>query len=383
MKAYLVKRKNAKCYYCLLKWQENGEPKSKEVSTKVPVKGNNKRKAESVCEEIRQEYEQKYEKSKVKVCNLLFIDYYKKWLESRRRELEESTYYGYEQAMLNHIIPYFEPLKIKLIDITAEDIQDYYNSKLDIGLSPNTVRRHHANIRKALQDALEDNLIPYNMADRTKLPPVDDYEPQVYNEKQVTTLMEKITGTAIESAVILCIFYGLRRSEVGGLRWSDINLEERTLRIRYARTTAKREVFKPRTKSKKSKRVFAITDEVYEYLCILKERKQKNKLLYGDGYVDSDFVCCWDNGEALKVSYISHSFHDFLEKNNLPHIRLHDLRHSCATLLLKNGVDLKTIQEYMGHATIVTTSKFYLHPDIEDKRRATNAMTMALKAVNS
>lgn len=117
----------------------------------------------------------------------------------------------------------------------------------------------------------------------------------------------------------------------------------------------------------------------YDYLTELKQKQEDNKKFYGNAYCDSGFVCCYDNGEPLNVSYISHAFSDLLKKNNLPHIRFHDLRHSTATALLRSGVNLKVIQEILGHSTMATTANFYLHPDIEEKRKAIGTMSTILK----
>ena len=150
MKAYLRKRKNAKTYYCLLKWQENGKQKSKEVSTNVPIHGNNKRKAEKRCEEIRKEYESKYERNKITVTDIAFTDYLAEWFEQNRHMWKPTTIYGYDKNINRHIIPYFKKKNLKLIDVEPRHIQSYYNSMLDNGLSPTSVRRHHANSRRAL-----------------------------------------------------------------------------------------------------------------------------------------------------------------------------------------------------------------------------------------
>lgn len=372
MKAYLRKRTSAKTYYCLLKWQENGKQKSKEVSTGIPVKGNNKRKAEKKCEEIRQEYEQKYETNKVEISDILFTDYMKQWLEATKRLIKPSTYYGYVNVINNHIIPFFEP----------KHIQDYYNSMLDKGLSPATVKRHHANIRKALQEAVELNMIPYNVADRTKLPKQVKYQTAIYDEKQLMTLLKVSENTPIESAVRLTVCYGLRRGEISGLKWQQVDLEKRLLHITHTRITAGGEFFQDTTKTLSSRRTLPIGDDMYEYLKSLKERQNEKRKCFGEAYIESDFVCCWDNGEPLKVNYISHAFSDLLKNNNLPHIRFHDLRHSCATLLLSQGIDLKIIQEYVGHSTISTTANLYLHPDIEEKKKAVNVMSNVFKLQN-
>ena len=379
MKAYLRTRKTASTYYCLLKWMEGGKQRSKEISTGIPIKGNNKRKAEKKCEEIRQQYEKTYETNNINVSDILFTDYLLEWLESQKRLLKPSTLYGYSMIMKNHITPYFKPKKLKLIDVTPKHIQDYYNFLLDKGLCPASVKRHHANIRKALQDAMELNMIPYNAADRTKLPKQQQYHANTYDDKQLIKLLKVAKGTPIESAIMLSVNYGLRRGEVAGLMWSNVNLDERELYIKNTRITAKSEIFQESTKTSSSYRTLPIEQEMYDYLTELKQKQEDNKKFYGNAYCDSGFVCCYDNGEPLKVSYISHAFSDLLKKNNLPHIRFHDLRHSTATALLRSGVNLKVIQEILGHSTMATTANFYLHPDIEEKRKAIGTMSTILK----
>lgn len=378
MKAYLRQRKNSQYYHCVLQWNENGTPQRKEVSTRISIKGNNKRRAEKKCEEIRKEYEEKIEKmglSSIKASEIMFDDYMLMWLEEQKHHIKQTTYYGYEQVCNNHIIPYFKPLSVPLLELTPILLQAYYNQKLDDGLSANTVRKHHANIRKALQRALEQNFIPYNVADRTTLPSIEKFRANTYNDQQIKTLLDVSKGTPMESVIVLCSFYGLRRGEVCGLRWSDINFEEKIIKIENTRTTAKEEVFQNSAKNQSSVRDLPMNEYTYNYLMELKNKQMQNKEYIGNGYDDSNFVCCWDDGKPLKVSYVSHAFSKILSDNNLPHIRLHDLRHSCATNLLKKKVDLKIIQDYLGHSTISTTANFYLHPDIEQKREAVNALS--------
>lgn len=193
------------------------------------------------------------------------------------------------------------------------------------------------------------------------------------------TLLEVSANTPIESAVRLAVFYGLRRGEIGGLRWQCVDLENRLIHITHTKVRAGSEVFQDTTKTLSSRRTLPIDDDMYKYLVSLKERQSQNKEFFGKAYIDEDFVCCWDNGEPLKVDYISHAFSELLKENNFPRIRFHDLRHSCATLLLNQGIDLKIIQEYVGHSTISTTANLYLHPDIEVKKKAVNVMSNALK----
>lgn len=263
MKAYLRERTSAKTYYCLLKWQENGKQKSREVSTGIPIKGNNKRKAEKKCEEIRRKYEDKYERNKVNVSDILFTDYLSEWFNQNKRMWKQTTVYGYDKVINRHIIPYFKDKRIRLIDLAPKDIQGYYNSLLDKGLSPATVKRHHANIRKALQDAVELNTIPYNVADRTKLPKQVKYQTTIYNEAQFMTLLKVSENTPIESAVRLAVCYGLRRGEVGGLMWKAVDLENRLIHITHTKITAGGEFFQDTTKTLSSRRTLPIGNDKY------------------------------------------------------------------------------------------------------------------------
>ena len=213
-------------------------------------------------------------------------------------------------------------------------------------------------------------MIPYNVADRTKLPKQKQYHAKVYDKKLLMQLLDAVKDSTIESAVMITAYYGLRRGEVAGLMWSAIDFDTRLIHIDKTRVTAKGEVFQESTKTLSSCRVLPIEQEMYDYLTELKRR-----YFYGKDYCNEGFVCCFDNGTPLKVSYISHAFSTLLERNNLPYIRFHDLRHSIATILLSSGVSLKVIQEILGHSTLATTANFYLHPDIEEKSKAFNSVS--------
>ena len=112
---------------------------------------------------------------------------------------------------------------------------------------------------------------------------------------------------------------------------------------------------------------------------MLQDKQDSDRLFFGKGYDNNDYICRWDDGRPLAVSYVSHAFADLLKKNNLPVIRFHDIRHSVATSLLENDIDLKIIQEYLGHSTMNTTANFYLHPNINQKKKAVNVTSGLLK----
>lgn len=212
------------------------------------------------------------------------------------------------------------------------------------------------------------NLIPFNPADRIVLPKQEKFNASYYTVEQLEKLFDVCLGTPIESAVYLAAHYGLRRSEVLGLKWDCINFEEKTISIREVRVKYGKEVVVKKPKSESSQRILPLMDDIADYLLRLKMQWKKNKLLYGKDYIDSGLVCCWPDGSPLNTEYLNHKFKDILAKNELPHIRFHDLRHSTASYLIKNGVSLKEIQVWLGHSTISITANTYTHIDMETKK---------------
>lgn len=224
-------------------------------------------------------------------------------------------------------------------------------------------------------------MVTCNMADRVKLPPMRKYHATIYDDAELKKLIDITKGTPIESAIMLTVYYGLRRGEVCGLKWADIDFARRVIHIRNTRTTAEGgEIFQTSTKNESSTRDLPIDDFVYDYLTKLKDKQDQDKIFLGSEYEDSGFLCRWDDGRELKVDYVSKTFQTLTQKAGMPKIRFHDLRHSTATNLLAKGVDLKIIQELLGHSSINTTANFYLHPDIEKKREAVSVMSAMLNA---
>lgn len=353
--------KNGK-YYAVLNYKnEDGKRKQKWICTELDTKGN-KRKAEVFLQKALVQYE---DFSEIKT-DILFSEYISKWLLSIKGQIEVSTYEGYINIVEKHIYPYFESKKIKLSEISAKDISSYYAYKLE-KLSASTIKRHHANIRKCLQNALLDGLITSNPADRVKLPRMNKYNAKFYDSEQVKTMLDKVKGIDIEPVVILCTYYGLRRSEVLGLKWEAVNFTNNTLQIRNTITKTYTVCEKERTKNSSSNRTLPLIPVVREYLLKLKGIQNKNRKLFGNCYIDTDYICVKIDGSVFSPDEISYKFRLFLKKNNLPHIRLHDLRHSCASLLIAQGVDIKVIQEWLGHSSIATTGNIYGHLQFKQK----------------
>lgn len=367
--------KNGK-YYAVLNFKSSdNKRKQKWINTNLTICGN-KRKAETVLHKLLA----KYEGFSNIQSDILFCDYILKWLEYSKNHLENTTFEGYKNSVENHIYPYFLSKKIKLCDIDARQISEYYRYKISQGLSSSTIRRHHANIRKCLQDAMIDDIIPTNPADKVRLPKTVKYAAKFYDTSQIKALLDCAVGTDIEPIVILSVCYGLRRSEVLGLKWSAIDFVENKIQIDYTITRINTQCEKPRTKNLSSNRTLPLIPYAKNYLKHLKDIQSANAKLFGNCYTQNDFVCKKIDGKPFRTDEVSHKFSRLLKKNGLPHIRLHDLRHSCASMLIAEGVDIKVIQEWLGHSSIATTGNIYGHLQFKQKVSTGNVIENLLRS---
>ena len=248
-------------------------------------------------------------------------------------------------------------------------------------MSPNTVIHRHANLRKALQYAYRTGLISSNPADRVQRPRKERYQAHPYNGEELEVLFSKVKGTNLELGVILAAFYGLRRSEACGLKWSAIDFTRKTITISHTVAQVKVDgkvtlVGKDRTKTKSSHRTLPLVKPFEELLLAIRDKQDANRRICGNCYCQEylDYVYVNEMGELMKPNYLSQTFPDFLKRNGLRPIRFHDLRHSCASLLYANGVALKDIQEWLGHSDIATTSNIYTHLDYSSKVASANAI---------
>ena len=272
-------------------------------------------------------------------------------------------------------------------DLKAYDIKKYYSSKISEGLSPNTVIKHHGVIRTSLQYAVKSKLIKENVADLADKPKKQKFIGGYYNQDELNLLFEKAKDSSIETVVLLTAYYGLRRSEVLGLKWENIDFNNNIISICHkvvrkfdddGKLTFSQE---DELKSKSSYRMLPLDKDISNHLLTLKRKQTVNMSLFGDCYCRDfiDYICVDAMGGLLKPDYITHKFKKVLKQNNLRKIRFHDLRHSCATLLLALGFDMKSIQEWLGHANLQTTANIYAHVDFSKKNEMLDTVSAKLK----
>lgn len=308
-----------------------------------------------------------------KYSNMLFSDYMLEWLENIKPKVVQSTYIGYEQVVKGRLCPYFKSKKIKLIDLRPRDIQDFINYLYKQKLKGSTIAHYTSNMNTALKEAVIAEIIPSNPMDRIESVKKEVYIPEFYTDDELIELIEVIKTQKLELPLTLGIIYGLRREEILGLTWNAIDFKNKSITIRKTVGRGKYDgvtqfLIKDIPKNKSSYRTLPMFDFIADLLKKYKEKYKLNEKIFGNTYITDykDFICLMDNGELVKPDYVDRTFSRILKENGFRHIRLHDLRHSCATLLLRNGVPLPEIQKWLGHSNIITTQR-YSHLDQNDK----------------
>jgi len=361
--------KNGK-YYAVLNVYENGKRKKKWISTDLPEKGN-KRKAEQFLREKLAEYERM---EGIVRSDVRFSDYVRIWLEQIARTVDLVTMQGYQVTADKHILPYFDEKKISLADVDHKLLQQYIDIKYKCGrldskggLSPKSLRAHKNIISQALDMAVKNKLIASNPCQFVILPPLVRYESTFYNDTQLKDLFCALRDDPIFPMVKITALYGLRRSELLGLQWDSIDFERKTMTIRHTVSKVTEVIAKDKTKNASSRRTFPLIADALEIFQQAKCQEEQNRLAFGREYQENNYVFKWADGHTYSPDYISHRFNDLLKKHNLPHIRFHELRHSCASMLISMGWSLKDVQEWLGHSDIQMTANIYSHLDIARK----------------
>ena len=383
-----LQEKNGMFYVVLNYRDENGKRKTPWISTNLPVKGNKKR-AENFMMDVRRNFvppnvQQIEEREAMQKGDILFTDFLLKWLRVAKSTVKLTTYASYEMMATRIIIPYFETLNIKLKELTTEDIQEFYSAQLE-RVSANTVIHYHAVIHRALKYAVKIKTIQSNPAVNVERPRKEKFIGSFYDKKEINTLFDIIQGHPLEVAIKLAAFYGLRREEIIGLKWTAIDFENNTLTIQHTVTECNLdgkhiEVASDTAKTDSSLRTMPLVTNFREMLLAKKEKQEHYRKLCGRSYCKEylDYIFVNEMGERWKPRYLSDGFKRILEQNGLRRIRFHDLRHTCASLLLANNVPMKKIQEWLGHSDFSTTANIYAHLDFQSKISSAEAMLTGL-----
>lgn len=294
-------------------------------------------------------------------------DYFDYWLkEYCYNNLSINTIEGYEHYIEKHIKPKLQ--NIELEKLKPLQLQSFYSEKLEKGklngkggLSKKTVQTLHRIIHGALQQAVKWQLVVRNVADCVEPPKPKRYEAKFLDDYQTNLLIEKLKKSDIYIPVMISIYTGMRRGEVLGLNWENVNFEKKYIRVIQELSCTKQGLKILPPKTRKSIRNIAIPDSLIKILKNHKAKQMENKLLLGQEYQNPDMVCTYPDGKLFYPKRFSAKFRELLVKNELPIVRFHDLRHSHASLLVKLGIQPKIISERLGHSNIGITMDLYSH----------------------
>lgn len=375
--------------------KSDGKRKQKQISTGITAldnKGNriNKRKAGEKAKEIIARFDgivdSEYSGWTLDKC----VEY---CLELRKTKLSPTTYFDYLNALKCHIRPYFQNRK-PIRDLKAKDIEAFCSFMISEGKSSKTVHKMLSLIGPAFRYAEKNDFIlknPMNVIDK---PSKVRSETSYYNAEQLNTLAKAAKGSYIETLIVLAMVLGLRRSEIIGITWDNIDFEKRLIHIKQSVVTGdssilpngtykvigevggrrtREIILKTMLKTDSSVRSFTMNDALYNYL---KALKAKQDIMPRETKAYMDFVCVNVVSMLITPDTVTAQFRKLLDKNGLPHIKFHALRHSCISLLANNNsFSLKQIQDYAGHSDFLTTFNVYSHADDSAKKSEMDYIT--------
>jgi integrase len=287
------------------------------------------------------------------------------WISVRagRKDIKPSTIESYRQ----HLKPVFQRVgHVKLTKLTPDMLQTMCNSLLD-QFKTSYVKAIMTILATALHDAIRWNRLSYNPCKGVILPQADKHEGPVLTGEQAQSLINAAKGRRLEALLTLALATGLRKGELLGLQWSDIDLDARLLKIsRNAvylpdKETGRHRMTENTPKSKAGKRAIKLPQFAVNALREHRARQLEQRLQAGANWKAHDLIFCNDTGGYYTPTTLRRRFNELLEAAGLPEMRIHDLRHSAATLLLKMGVPLKVVQEILGHSNFNTTANTYAH----------------------
>ncbi len=300
-------------------------------------------------------------------------EYINIWLEKKSRTAKENTMEGYRQYARDHIIPAIGNVRVE--NVTVDLLQRYYDRKHET-LSVNSLKKQHCVVTGALLEAIRDGLINHNPADYVEFPKAEKFTGASYTPEQLAVLLEgaRRVGEPLYAAVLLASCYGLRRSECLGLRWKDVDFENSQIHVCNTVVKGKggQSLECEQTKTSKSNRLITLIPVTVPYLKGLKRQHARS-------FLTLDKVVRWPDGRPVRTDYLTDATSRLMERCNLPHIRLHDLRATAATLL-STVAQPKQVQEFMGHEDVSTTLNIYTHVQRKERNKTSEQMNEILES---
>lgn len=339
-------------------------------------------------------YEVKHEKIKPD-SSMLFLDYAKLWLKDYAEpNVKKNTLYGYKCNLNAYILPRFKDYKLN--EITPYDLEKFYNDlkktptqyTKDLPkenqkfLSSTTVLKQHRQISLMYTTAMKWDFIDYNPCSKILKPPTKSTpEMAYYNEEEIKQLFKLLDNEefGFKVAVYMLVLGGFRRSELLGLYWEDVDFENQSVKIYKSLLSYKGIGIQEGTvKTTRSNREVALPKECFTLLKEYKNLQEERKKILGSAWSDNKYLFKMPWGTCMKPDWLTRQWSSFIDKNNLRHIRLHDLRHTCATYLLSIGTPIATVSRKLGHSDIYTTLNTYTHSVDKDDIQAVEKLAERL-----
>lgn len=354
--------------------KKTGLPKL--IQDRISISGKTKG---EVSKRLQEEQDKLKKNKHVEPSKMLYSDYLDKWLDFKENnaKLKRSTISGYKIFLERHIKPGLGAYPIQ--KITLPMIDKFYGDKLKEGVHPRTIHNFHTIVHNSLKQAVKDLIIPFNPAENTTLPKVERKEMQFLTVDEVKKLLEIASQYGINKdgsigkhhnmsfypALLVEIYTGMRRSELLGLKWKYVDLDQGIIQIRETLIETKDDIFVDTPKTETSRRNIAIPESVVEVL-----RKQKE--LTGN----YEYVFTTKLGNPFNPRNFNRFIYSLLDKAGINRgVRVHDLRHTHVSLLLTQGVNPKEIQKRLGHASFSTTMDIYAHIMPDADRKAANKLS--------
>ena len=334
----------------------NPDPMTGKRKRNYRTVNSTKKEAEAIMRQMIQEMENggiiKQSPETTEQWTIQFISEYKP-------NIADTTRAGYEEKIRNCISPTIGKIPMKALN--ANTLQKWVNGMVMQNASPKTIRDAYNILNAAMKKAVVLRMIPLNPCDGVELPKLKKYQANIYDSDGIRKVLDVAKNTSIYLLVLLAATVGLRRGELCALKWEHIDLEHRIIHIRENRVLAYGKTITKAPKTVSGSRDISIGEEVVKALNKAYADYCSNRNLFGNAFFDDGYVICQENGKPYRPDSLTQKWERFVMENNLPPIRLHDLRHSNASALIAAGVSPKVVQERLGHSDVTTTLNIYAH----------------------
>lgn len=268
----------------------------------------------------------------------------------------------------------------KLEQLTPQNVRELHTAVAGTGVSAHTVRLAHAVLRSILSEAAREQHIARNVASLVRAPKIEHVEVEPWTAQEASTFLESSRDSQFAQLYVVALTLGLRRGEILGLRWADINAERTQLRVRQTahRAGAGQGITIGPTKTARSKRTLPLPEKTATALRARASIQQADLRAAGEGWVETGLVFTTTLGTPIEPSNLRRTFDKDIAAAGVRRIRFHDMRHTCASLLLAQGVQMRVVMEVLGHSNMAITSDIYSHVAPTTLRSASEATNSAL-----